>query len=74
MSKRKSLIRVLVVIAIIAAAAIIVFVTVVIPKLEEGLKVLDTIEFGSLNLASVNDGSYEGSYSCLLYTSPSPRD
>ncbi len=63
MSKRKSLIRVLVVIAIIAAAAIIVFVTVVIPKLEEGRKVLDTIEFGSLNLASVNDGSYEGSYS-----------
>mgnify|MGYP000858749761 CR=1 FL=1 len=63
MGKRKLLIRVLVVIAIVVAAAIVVFVTVVIPKLEEGLKVLDTIEFGSLDLASVKDGSYEGSYS-----------
>ncbi len=63
MSKRKSLIRILAVIAVIVAAAIVVFVTVVIPKLEEGLKVLDTIEFGSLDLASINDGNYEGSYS-----------
>jgi uncharacterized protein with FMN-binding domain len=34
----------------------------VVPKLEAGLKELDTLEFAPLNLSELDDDSYEGSF------------
>jgi uncharacterized protein with FMN-binding domain len=63
MKRKRLLVRILIVIAIAIAAGITIFAVVIVPKLEEGLKVLDTLEFGELKLSSVTDGRYEGSYS-----------
>jgi len=60
--KRRTLVRVLVPIGIIIAVLAIIMFVFVVPKLEAGLKELDTLEFAPLNLSELDDGFYEGSF------------
>ncbi|WP_292592273.1 FMN-binding protein [Mesotoga sp. UBA5825] len=60
--KLKYLTRVPISIGIAVAALNVIVMALIFPRLEEGLKELDTLEFAPLNLSQLTDGDYEGNF------------
>ena len=60
--KRRILIRILLVAGIVVVSLIVIIMVLVVPKLEADLKKLDNLEFEQLNLSTLKDGIYEGSF------------
>ena len=60
--KLKNLTRVPISMGIAVAALNIIVMVLIFPKLEEGLKKFDTLEFAPLNLSQLTDGDYEGNF------------
>ena len=64
--KLKNLTRVPISIGIAVAALNVIVMVLIFPRLEEGLKELDTLEFAPLNLSQLTDGDYEGNFAAEI--------
>ena len=54
--------RVLISMGIAVAALNVIVMVLIFPRLEEGLKKFDTLEFAPLNFSQLTDGDYEGNF------------